>query len=134
MHGIEYKNSYSSWDEALPLGNGHFGAMGFVEEQDVGQNSTNRAPHDVDYSKPMLAYFRSFLKTKYGSVSELRKAWNDQTVSFDTASIPLPPERLTAFSNDPTANKALKYLLDPASERRVVDYNMCMAQVVYAAR
>ena len=34
MHKIEYKNSYSSWDEALPLGNGHFGAMGFMDEQD----------------------------------------------------------------------------------------------------
>jgi len=27
MHKIVYKNTKSSWDEALPIGNGHFGAM-----------------------------------------------------------------------------------------------------------
>lgn len=29
MHSIIYKNSTSTWDEALPLGNGHFGAMAY---------------------------------------------------------------------------------------------------------
>ncbi|MCK9212779.1 MAG: hypothetical protein M0P61_18285, partial [Ignavibacteriaceae bacterium] len=32
MHKIEYKNAYSSWDEALPLGNGHFGVMGYFDK------------------------------------------------------------------------------------------------------
>lgn len=103
--------------------------IGDVDEV-IGQSNASRAPHDVDYSKPMLAYFRSFLKTQYRSVEELRKAWNDETVSFDTASIPLPAERFTPFSNNPTENKALKHLLDPATQRKVVDYSSCMARVV----
>lgn len=32
MHEIIYKNCYSTWDEALPLGNGHFGAMAYLEK------------------------------------------------------------------------------------------------------
>lgn len=103
--------------------------IGDVDEV-VGQNNASRAPHDIDYSKPMLAYFRSFLKAQYGSVEALRKAWNDQAITFDTASIPLPAERFTAFSNNPSENVSIKFLLDPASERKVADYNKCLAQVV----
>ncbi|WP_409346303.1 glycosyl hydrolase family 95 catalytic domain-containing protein [Paenibacillus sp. MBLB4367] len=32
MHTITYQNTSSSWNEALPLGNGHFGGMMFFED------------------------------------------------------------------------------------------------------
>lgn len=33
MHTIEYKNAYSYWNEALPLGNGHFGTMAYLHPE-----------------------------------------------------------------------------------------------------
>jgi len=34
MHHIDYKNTYSSWDEALPMGNGHYGGMCYLDPDD----------------------------------------------------------------------------------------------------
>ncbi|MCQ2396681.1 MAG: alpha-L-rhamnosidase N-terminal domain-containing protein [Lentisphaeria bacterium] len=41
-----------------------------------------------DYSKPMLEYFRKWLKRTYGTDEALQQAWNDDTVTIDTATIP----------------------------------------------
>ncbi|NJD03679.1 MAG: sugar phosphorylase [Ruminiclostridium sp.] len=35
MHKISYRNTFSKWDEALPLGNGHFGAMGYNDGNEL---------------------------------------------------------------------------------------------------
>ena len=39
----------------------------------------------TDVSAPMTAHFRRFLHEKYGSVENLRKAWNSPDVTFETA-------------------------------------------------
>ena len=46
MHLIRYINSPSSWDEALPMGNGHFGAMAYQDNQMLAL-ATNH--YDVHY-------------------------------------------------------------------------------------
>ncbi|MCQ2404086.1 MAG: alpha-L-rhamnosidase N-terminal domain-containing protein [Lentisphaeria bacterium] len=49
-----------------------------------------------DYSKPMLAYFRKWLERQYGTDEALQAAWNDSTVTLDTATIPTAQERTAA--------------------------------------
>ncbi len=56
-----------------------------------------------DHSRAALRYFRGFLKRKYGSVAELRRAWADDKASFAAARPPrdyssndLPPLRIAA--------------------------------------
>ena len=34
LHQVRYDNAFSDWSEALPLGNGHFGAMGYLDRED----------------------------------------------------------------------------------------------------
>ncbi len=41
-----------------------------------------------DYSIHMLAAFRSWLRTRYGTADALRQAWNSPEVDFDSATIP----------------------------------------------
>ena len=48
MHTINYINTESTWDEALPLGNGHFGAMAYCEEDKLVYAFTD---YDVYYKK-----------------------------------------------------------------------------------
>ncbi|MBR5743409.1 MAG: hypothetical protein IKX85_06350, partial [Clostridia bacterium] len=44
-----------------------------------------------DYSRPMTDYFRSYLREKYRTDAELRKAWRDPAASIETA-LPAPAE------------------------------------------
>jgi len=48
MHKLIYSNSCSSWNEALPLGNGHFGAMLFYEGNEIICSMNH---YDVYYKK-----------------------------------------------------------------------------------
>lgn len=48
MHKISYLNTVSQWDEALPLGNGHFGAMLYHDQKRM-ICATNH--YDVHYKK-----------------------------------------------------------------------------------
>lgn len=47
-----------------------------------------------DFSPAMTAYFRRWLKNKYGTVRALRKAWSDPTVNFENAKVPDRVERM----------------------------------------
>lgn len=48
-----------------------------------------------DYSEPMKAHFRSWLRTHCaGDVEALRTAWKDPAVTFETAEIPTPEQRM----------------------------------------
>ena len=47
----------------------------------------------ADYSPAMQTYFRRFLKARYGTDAALRKAWNDPSVTLETAAIPTGKER-----------------------------------------
>ena len=64
-----------------------------------------------DYSTAALNGFRKYLMTKYANVSNLRLAWGDSAVTFDTATIPTMVER---------GESSLGMLV---SEQNVVDYN-----------
>lgn len=48
MHQITYKNAPSDWDEALPIGNGHFGAMIYQDQSRLVCASNH---YDVHYKK-----------------------------------------------------------------------------------
>ena len=69
----------------------------------MGSNGENNpigaCTHDgrwfcADFSAPMLKYFRSWLKAKYGADEALREAWGDCEVALDDAQVPDRIERL----------------------------------------
>jgi hypothetical protein len=48
-----------------------------------------------DYSKPMLTHFRQWLRVHYREdVDALRSAWKDPEVTFETAALPTPQQRV----------------------------------------
>ncbi|MBR2837485.1 MAG: hypothetical protein IKE55_01755 [Kiritimatiellae bacterium] len=75
-----------------------------------------------DNGKAMTDAFREWLRRAYGGdVDALRKAWNDGSAAFETASTPSAAERL---------RKSAGRFRDPVRERRVIDYERCHAQVL----
>jgi hypothetical protein len=48
----------------------------------------------LDYSEPMLDYFRNFLREKYGRDEGLQDAWRDRSVTLGRAEIPTPEQRM----------------------------------------
>lgn len=66
-----------------------------------------------DYSPPAQASFRRWLKEKYGTVEELRRAWRDPKVTFETATPPNEVERYSSTHG---------IFFDPAVSQRVPDY------------
>jgi hypothetical protein len=67
-----------------------------------------------DYSPPAQAAFRLWLKKKYhGQVSLLRKAWQDDKVTFENAAPPNEVERYSSTHG---------IFFDPAVSRHVPDY------------
>ena len=77
--------------------------------------------HDPDTGPAMTAYFRHWLREKYRTEKDLREAWNDPQVSFDTAQVPGTPER------EHTSDGIFR---DPARERKVINYYQCQQHVV----
>jgi beta-galactosidase len=57
-------------------------------------------PYDQDYHPDALRMFREFLRDKYASVTSLRAAWGDATVTF---AIAVPPVRFDAKHADAVA-------------------------------
>jgi hypothetical protein len=74
-----------------------------------------------DYSEPMRRHFRGWLRTRYGNDPvKLQAAWNDPAVSFETAEVPPAPKQFNA----------VHYLFrDPKTERAVIDYYECFAEL-----
>ncbi len=66
-----------------------------------------------DYSPPAQAAFRRWLKKKYGTVEELRRAWGDPKVTFENATPPNEVERYTTTHG---------IMFDPAVSLRAPDY------------
>ena len=52
-----------------------------------------------DYSLPMLAFFRKYLKKKYKTDAALQKAWGDCSVTLGTATLATPTQR-KSYRND----------------------------------
>lgn len=65
-----------------------------------------------DYSEPMHAWFRNWLRSHYSSRDALRKAWGDEHVDFETAAVPSREELLISdwFSfRSPTRSQVTDY-------------------------
>jgi hypothetical protein len=92
----------------------------------VGVGAT--PPHVVDYSQPMLAYFRDFLRRKYQSDAALQQAWKNPQITFATATLPTLEQRDP--SEVPDAKPPYSYFLNPATQRQVIDFNAAYAEIV----
>lgn len=68
MHKVLYDNAYSSWNEALPLGNGNYGAMVFYEDNRL----TMAMNHYEVYYKKLAMYSNKF---KNGSWPDYHKVF-----------------------------------------------------------
>lgn len=66
-----------------------------------------------DYSPPARREFKKWLRKKYGSVAELRRAWGDTKVTFETAE---PPNEIQRYSS------TYGIFFDPAVSMRVTDF------------
>lgn len=68
----------------------------------------------IDYSPAMLRHFREWLRGAYADdVSALRRAWRDDAVTFDTASLPTLEQKHRAD---------VGYFWDPAASQQAIDY------------
>lgn len=67
----------------------------------------------TDRSRPMQDAFRNYVVSKYTSDAELRSAWNDPGVTFETVQIPTREEELET---------GLRSFRDPQRHRKVVDF------------
>ena len=66
-----------------------------------------------DFSKPQLREYRKWLKNKYKTKDELKKAWNNPKASFEKAAIPTEAER----------DKGDYFMFrDPLKSQNVIDY------------
>lgn len=89
------------------------------ENQYWGGQTVEQRP---DYGKTAVASFRRWLKEKYGTVGALRSAWNDNTVTFETAEPPTYQECRAVDGNSA--------FLDVSTQRRVLDHNLYLNDVV----
>lgn len=74
-----------------------------------------------DVSKPMQRHFKKFLRERYGSDEALQAAWNDPTVTIDTATLATKEERLTPHAGD---------LMNPVKDIRAVDSVRCVLNAI----
>ena len=74
-----------------------------------------------DYSEPMRRHFQGWLRKKYcDDVYILRKAWKNDTVTFDTVEVPSENQQLH------TLNYSFR---NPQLEHNVIDYLQCLAEL-----
>jgi hypothetical protein len=74
-----------------------------------------------DYSEPMLQHFQSWLRTTYqNDESSLKKNWGNANVTFNTARVPAASEQF---------NAKLYTFRDPQTEKAVIDYYRCLAEL-----
>jgi len=90
-----------------------------------GKISESGAPHLMDYSAPMQKYFQDYLRRTYADEAALRKAWNNPDVTFETAKPPTA-DQLKLEKVD----GAFPYLLDPAKDRQLIDWERCKSEVI----
>jgi hypothetical protein len=113
---IKFCNDFSKTEEGnaligLHLANGVYGEWhywGFLK-------------YEPDLSQPMNDYFKEWLKSKYKSNSNLKKAWNNSSIAFETASVPTKKEREITSAG---------IFRDPLSDQKVIDYYKCQHELV----
>ncbi len=91
---------------------------GATYEWMVFQSGTLEA--SVDYSDASQRSFEIYLRNKYKTQSALRKAWNDEKVTFETAKIPNSVER------DPNGQGGMIFY-DPEKDQRLIDFNLFLS-------
>lgn len=103
MHKVCYNNAYSTWDEALPIGNGHFGAMVYHE----GQELIYAINHYDAYYKKLWLYSESYRNER------------EKEVRTDTSRYELIQERALKAHEDPNdpAHYNYNYTLDPEMKK-----------------
>ena len=74
----------------------------------------------VDYSKASEIGFKNYLRKKYVTQKNLRNAWHDETVTFDSAKIP------TSVEKDPNKMGG-KIFYDPQKDQRLIDFNLYLS-------
>lgn len=73
-----------------------------------------------DYSSVGLTAFRNWLKEKYGTDAALRKAWNDNSVTLATATVPnIAARSETEFGS----------ILSAGKNRQAIDYELFMGKM-----
>ena len=75
----------------------------------------------VDYSPVNTAAFQRWLRAKYGTLENLRKAWNVPDASFESAVIPSKAQRI---------HSELGSFRNPASEQAVIDFYLFNSDLV----
>ena len=105
----------------------------------VGQN-TGEWFYEDTWNQPLNGYapadlreWRLWLKTRYGSDAALRHAWNDASITLETAAVPTPAARHASPAG---------VFRDPATEQALVDWAEfqqqamadCVCAVAHAAR
>lgn len=74
-----------------------------------------------DFSPAMIKGFREWLKKKYNNDAELlKKTWNDSTVDFDNANVPVRIDRFIA---------ELGFFRDPTKNNHITDYYQFVAEL-----
>jgi hypothetical protein len=87
-----------------------------------GEWHYNCAHHLPDTSEPMRLAFVAFLRNKYqDDIELLRQAWQDESVTFETVTVPKEVER---------CKEDLGVLRDPRVCQKVIDYYYCHHNVL----
>ncbi len=78
--------------------------------------------HEPDVSQPMQIHFREWLKEKYKANEELQKAWNNSSVTLESATVPGMKERYPSDLDG--------IFRRPEKERQMIDYSQCQHELV----
>ncbi len=74
-----------------------------------------------DYSEPMRRHFCEWLRNKYyNDVSTLRRAWNNNTITYNTVEVPSEKQQLNALNYS---------FRNPSLEQNIIDYFQCLAEL-----
>lgn len=93
MHTIKYVNSESYWNDALPLGNGHFGAMGFYNDAAL----TLAMNHYDVYYKKMRRYSEAY---RNGEITRTVRARPAAEVAAEAMAAHLDPHHVAHHNYD----------------------------------
>jgi len=76
---------------------------------------------ESDFSEPMKKHFSEWTQKKYSSNENLKKAWNNNDITFETITVPNTEER------DKTNAGIFR---DPKHDQKVIDYYTCQHELV----
>lgn len=74
----------------------------------------------ADYSKPAEEFFKKFLKRKYKTVENLKRAWKDKKVDFNNVSLPAKEER---------ERTSMGFFRDSDKEQKVIDFYFFLSEL-----